>query len=119
MTDAASREANMTPNPTRQQIFTLAEKAGFSFVDEDRNETPWVLGHHGNCAEELMRFAVLVMELKEPQVNEWRNAYHALELDTEERRCRYAEQREQLFNFETKARRALARLEYLIDEVAK
>ena len=109
----------MTPNPTRQQIFTAAEKAGFEFVGANRNEEPYVMGRSGNCAEELFAFAVLVMELKEPQVNEWRNDYRALELDTEERRCRYAEQREQLFNFETKARRALARLEYLIDEVAK
>lgn len=109
----------MTPNPTRLQIFTLAEKAGFLFADEDRNESPWVTSRHENFAEELMRFAVLVMELKEPQVNEWRNAYYALMADTEERRSHYAEQREQLFNFETKARRALARLTYLVDEVTK
>ena len=86
----------MTPNPTRQQIFLLAEKAGFEFVGADRNEEPYVIGRYGNCAEELFAFALLIMDYKQQQANEWRDKYEGMRLEYEKRCERIFELREQM-----------------------
>ena len=89
-------ERGMTPNPTRQQVFLLAEKAGFKFAGDDRNEDPCVIGHDGNQAQEVFNFALLIMDYKQQQANEWRNKYEGMRLEYEKRCERIFELREQM-----------------------
>ena len=86
----------MTPNPTRKQLFLLAEKAGFQFVGDDRNEAPLIVETDGNLAEHVFEFAVLVMEYKQQQTNEWRDNYERMRLEYEKRCERIFELREQM-----------------------
>lgn len=86
----------MTPNPTRQQLFRLAEKAGFKFATEDRNENPVIGSVDDNLAETVFQFAVLVMGEKGKQTSEWRAQYEAMRLEYEKRCERIFELREQM-----------------------